>query len=151
MLCPAAGEDSGAWPGLRLGPVLPTAGSSSLSCNALLLSGFIAWHVNCMCRRKLGSVLGGTKKPLTGWIEAKLSFCVLCSGLQHRVFGEVVTANDVPGEGSTRLQHPSWSCLQRRCYFRVCLYYRRAWCALILEKSLIVGFRLEKQMSVTSD
>lgn len=37
MLCPAAGEDSRAWPGLRLGPALPRAGSSSLSCNAFLL------------------------------------------------------------------------------------------------------------------
>lgn len=37
MLCPAAGEDSRAWPGLRLGPILPTAGSSFLSCSALLL------------------------------------------------------------------------------------------------------------------
>lgn len=61
MLCPAAGEDSRAWPGLRLRAVLPTAGAPS--CPALL---WLYSLVGCVGRRRLGCVLGGTKKPLSG-------------------------------------------------------------------------------------
>lgn len=91
--------------------------------------------VRCMCRRKWGCVLGSTKK--------QNSLCVLCSGLEHRRFGEVVTGNDVPGEGSTRLQHPSCA-PQHRCYLWVCPSSFSAWCALVLENIIIIGLRFEK-------
>lgn len=103
MLCPAAGEDSTARPGLRLGHVLPTAGSSSLSCNALLLP--VGLQPGMLCVQEGTGLHSWRHKKASDWMHLGRTF-FLCS--LRWVTAQKVQRGDVPGEGSTRSQHPSW-------------------------------------------
>lgn len=75
MLCPAAGEDSRAWPGLVLGLVLPTAGSSALSCSALLLP--VGLQPGTLCVQEGTGLRSWRHKKASGWIDLDRTLCSL--------------------------------------------------------------------------